>query len=149
MEKITTVETPRKSGLIWKTLTFALWVALSFSNISCWNTTQKDIMEQQKKLETIDRNISHYIEARKNLVADYNKLLKYPKTESNKSDISRSLAQIYEVIYDYDEKIQELAEDKLEAMDDLNKYISDLEASFAPNKPIDPNRWDFLLTIKK
>jgi hypothetical protein len=34
-------------------------------------------------------------------------------------------------------------------MDDLNKYISDLEVSFAPNKPIDPNRWDFLLTIKK
>jgi len=148
MEKITTVETPRKSGLIWKTLTFALWVALSFSNISCWNTTQKDVMEQQKKIENLSSQISDYINARKKLAEDYNKLLKYPKSKSNKNDINRSLAQIYEKISEYDEKLEDLAEDKLEAIDKLNEYIWNLEINYAPNEPIDPDRWDFLLTIQ-
>jgi chromosome segregation ATPase len=118
------------------------------SNISCGNATQKDVADQQKKIESISFQISHYINARKSLVTNYNELLKYPKTESNKNDINRSLAQIYEKIAEYDEKIEDLAEDKLEAIDDLNEYISDLEINYAPDKPIDPNRRDFLLTIK-
>ena len=152
MEKIITTETGKrktnKSKWIKDFYILTLCWALTLSSISCGKTTQKDVMEQQKKLESISFQISHYINARKKLVWDYNKLLQYPKTNSNKADIERSLAQIYEVISDYDEKIKDLAEDKLEAIDDLNKYISDVEVNFSPNKPIDPNRWDFLLTIK-
>lgn len=148
MEKITTTQMPRKSEVMWKALKLLLCGALTFSSISCGKTTQKDVANQEKKIESISFQISHYINARKWLVANYNNLLKYPKTESNKADINRSLAQIYEKITEYDEKLQDLAEDKLEAIDDLNGYISDLEVSFSPNQPIDPNRWDFLLTLK-
>ena len=148
MEKLTTTDTPRKSGLMWKTLTLALCGALSLSMISCWNTTSKDVLKQQKKVESLSFQISHYIDARKQLVEDYNKLLKYPKSKSNKYDINRSLAQIYEKISEYDEKLEDLAEDKLKAIDKLNEYIWNLEVNYAPNEPIDPNRWDFLLTIQ-
>jgi len=152
MEKIITTETgerkTNKSNLIRNLSIFTLCWALALSNASCGKATQKDVADQQKKIESLSFQISHYINARKELVSDYNKLLQYPKTDSNKADIERSLAQIYEVISDYDEKIKDLAEDKLEAIDDLNEYISDTEVLFIPNKPIDPNRWDFLLTIK-
>lgn len=152
MEKIITTETgerkTNKSNLIRNLSIFTLYWALALSNASCGKATQKDVADQQKKIESLSFQISHYINARKELVSDYNKLLQYPKTDSNKADIERSLAQIYEVISDYDEKIKDLAEDKLEAIDDLNEYISDTEVHFIPNKPIDPNRWDFLLTIK-
>jgi hypothetical protein len=80
-------------------------------------------MEQQKKIENLSSQISDYINARKKLAEDYNKLLKYPKSKSNKNDINRSLAQIYEKISEYDEKLEDLAEDKLEAIDKLNEYI--------------------------
>ena len=133
---------------MWKFFTLALWWALAFGNISCGKTSQKDVVEQQKKIENISFQISHYVNARKELVTTYNKLLMYPKTNANKSDINKSLSQIYEVISEYDEKLKELAEDKIEAIDKLNEYISDLEVSFSPDKPIDPNKRDFLLTIK-
>jgi len=145
MERLTT-ESTRKSGLMWNVLSLALCGALSFSNISCGNKTQKDVIQQQQKLESINFQLSHYIQARKDLVVDYNKLLKYPKTNSNKNDINKSLYQMFEVITDYDEKIEDLAKDRIEAIDDLNKYISDLGVNSSPNQPIDPNRWDFLLT---
>jgi hypothetical protein len=74
--------------------------------------------------------------------------LRYPRTETNKSDINKSLAQIYEVITNYDKKIENLAKDRIEAIDDLNSYISNVERSYTPNEPLDPNRWDFLLTIQ-
>ena len=148
MEKLTTTDTPRKSSLMWKILTLALCGALSLSMISCWNTTSKDVLKQQKKVESLSSQISHYIDARKELVEDYNKLLKHPKSKSNKNDIKRSLAQIYEKISKYDEKLEDLAEDKLEAIDKLNEYIWNLEINYAPNEPIDPDRWDFLLTIQ-
>ena len=148
MENFTTTRTNKKSGFIPKTLSLTLCWILTLSNMSCGKATQKDVADQQKKIESLSFQISHYINARKELVSDYNKLLQYPKTDSNKADVERSLAQIYEVISDYDEKIKDLAEDKLEAIDDLNKYTSNMEVNFFPNKPIDPNRWDFLLTIK-
>lgn len=148
MEKLGNIETSRKTGLMWKTLTFALAVALSVGNVSCGKTTQKDIVKQQKKIESVSFQISHYIQARKELVMDYNKLLAYPKTDSNKADINKSLAQIYEKITEYDEKLEDLAEDRIEAINDLNEYISDIEVDFSPNEPIDPNRWDFLLAMK-
>ena len=75
MEKLTTTDTPRKSSFKWKTLTLALCSALSLSMISCWNTTSKDVLKQQKKVESLSFQISHYIDARKQLVEDYNKLL--------------------------------------------------------------------------
>jgi hypothetical protein len=114
-----------------------------FPNYSKWVKDTNPAFYGNELIINFSKNrINYYIES------DYNKLLQYPKTDSNKADIERSLAQIYEVISDYDEKIKDLAEDKLEAIDDLNEYISDTEVHFIPNKPIDPNRWDFLLTIK-
>lgn len=148
MESFTTTETHKKSWFISKALGFTLCWVLTLTNISCGKATQKDVMEQQKKIENLSSQISDYINARKKLAEDYNKLLKYPKSKSNKNDINRSLAQIYEKISEYDEKLEDLAEDKLEAIDKLNEYIWNLEVNYTPNEPIDPNRWDFLLTIQ-
>lgn len=153
MEKLTTTETsiketPKKSGLMWKTLTFALWVALSFSNMSCWKTTERDVMKQEKKVESLSLQISQYIKARKGFVKKYNDLLWYPKTEANKNAINESLLQLYEAITKYDEKIKDLAEDKIDAEVDLNKYRVDLGSWALPDNPIDPDKWDFLLTIQ-
>lgn len=142
MEKFTTTETHKKSGFMWKTL---LTLALCGALISCWKTTPKDVIKQQKKIENISYQISHYIQARKDLVVKYNKLLTYPQTESNKYDINESLTQMYEVISEYDEKIKNLSKNKLKAIDDLNEDIADLKVSFSPNEPLDPNRWDYLL----
>lgn len=148
METLSTKVLEKKKGFMWKLSTLALCVALTFWNISCCKTTQEDVNKQQEKLESISFQISHYINARKQLVEDYNKLLRYPRTETNKSDINKSLAQIYEVITDYDKKIENLAKDRIEAVDDLNSYISDVEVGYTPNEPLDPNRWDYLLTIQ-
>ena len=41
--------------------------------------------------------------------ARYNKLHRYPRTPENEADIYKSMQQLYEVISDYDEKIQKLA----------------------------------------
>ena len=137
----------RKKKFIWKFSTIALCGALVLWNLSC-KKTQEDVNKQQEKLESISFQISHYINARKQLVEDYNELLRYPRTETNRSDINKSLSQIYEVITDYDKIIENLAKDRIEAIDDLNSYISDVEVGYAPNEPLDPNRWDYLLTIQ-
>ncbi len=148
METLAIKTLEEKKGFIWKLSTLALCWALAFWNISCSKTTQEDVNKQQEKVESISFQVSHYINARKQLVKDYNTLLRYPRTETNKSDINKSLAQIYEVITDYDKKIENLAKDRIEAIDDLNSYISNVERSYTPNEPLDPNRWDFLLTIQ-
>ena len=148
MELLTTTQTPRKSGIMWKALTLALCGALTFGNISCGSKTPEDVREQEEEVERLNFQLESYIKARKELVANYNKLLKYPKTESNKYDINRSLAGIHETIIEYDEKIKDLGEDRLEATKDLHEYRAKVETYYAPNTPIDPNRWDFLLAIK-
>ena len=148
MENLTTNETTKKSGMLWKTLTLALCGALAFGNISCGSTTQEDVRKQEQEIEGINFQLSSYIKSRKDLVEKYNKLLKYPKTESNKQDINRSLSGIHETIIEYDEKIRELGEDRLDATKTLNEYMAEVETFYAPNTPIDPNRWDFLLAIK-
>lgn len=147
MEKMLTHEWQKK--WIWqKAINLALFTMISFGTASCRSTTEKDVMDQQNKIENIDFQISHYITARKDFVEKYNKLLAYPKTEANKNRIKESLWQLYEVIRDYDEKIEDLAEDKIDAEVDLNDYIADLGTWALPNNPIDPNKWDFLLAIK-
>jgi predicted DNA-binding protein YlxM (UPF0122 family) len=105
-------------------------------------------MEQERKVETLSSQISDCIKARKWFVEKYNTLLKYPKTEANKAQIYESLSQLYDVIIYYDEKLEDLAEDRIDAEKDLNEYISDLGSWNLPNNPIDPNRWDFLLAIQ-
>ena len=144
MERITTTEAPRKSGLVSKSL-----IALSLCGIltlsSCWGTTEKDVLKQQEEVERVNFQISSYIDARKKLVKDYNKLLNYPKTESNKWDINRSLAAMRSTIIEYDEMIWELAEDRLEAIDNLNRNVADLDVAVSFDTPIDENRRDFLL----
>ena len=141
-------KTSEKRWIIWKAFTLALCGTLTFGGASCGHKTEKDIMEQQKKVETLSFQISHYITARKWFVEKYNTLLRYPKTETNKAQIYESLSQLYDVISEYDEKIADLAEDKLDAEVDLNDYIANLGTDILPNNPIDPNKWDFLLAIK-
>ena len=140
--------TSEKKWIIWKAFTVALCGVLAFGSASCGHKTEKDVMEQQKKVETLSFQISHYISARKWFVEKYNTLLKYPKTEANKAQIYESLSQLYDVISEYDEKIADLAEDKLDAEVDLNDYIANLGTDILPSNPIDPNKWDFLLAIK-
>ena len=148
METLSIKTSEKKNVFMWKLSMLALCGVLTFWNISCWKTTQEDVNKQQEKVEGISFQISHYINARKELVEDYNKLLRYPRTESNKYDINRSLAQMHEVIMEYDKKIENSAKERIDAIDDLNSYISDVEINFAPNEQLDPNRWDYLLTIQ-
>ena len=150
MEKIpTTTTTTKKSKGTLKLLTLLLCWALTVGNVSCGSKTPKDVMKQEQKLETINFQLSNYIKARKKLAEDYNSLLQYPVTESNKRDIKLSLSGIYETIVEYDETIQDLSEDRLKAKKTLNKYTAEVEALYAPDTPIDPNRWDFLLTTEQ
>ena len=148
MEILTTTEAPKKTGMWWKALTLTLCGVLSLSNISCGSTTPEDVREQEEEVDRLNFQIASYITSRKQLVENYNKLLKQPKTEANKQDINRSLAGIYETIVEYDKKIRELRDDKLEATKTLHEYRADVETFYAPNTPMDPNRWDFLLTIQ-
>lgn len=142
-------KTPENKSWIWKkAFTLALCGALAFWSVSCGHKTEKDVMEQQKKVETLSFQISHYINARKWFVEKYNTLLKYPKTEANKAQIYESLSQLYDIIAEYDEKIADLAEDKLDAEVDLNDYIAEAGSRVLPGNPIDPNKWDFLLAIQ-
>ena len=141
-------KTSQKRNWIWKAFTLALCGALALGSASCGHKTEKDVMEQEKKVETLSFQISHYINARKDLVTKYNTLLAYPKTKTNKNEINKSLIQIWEQINKYDEKIADLAEDKLDAEIDLNDYIANLEVNTSPDKPIDPNKRDFLLAIQ-
>lgn len=148
METLATHTTKRKSSIPHKAIAIALSWVLAFWNISCGKTTQKDVIKQQTKVENLSFQISHYISARKEFVEKYNNLLKYPKNKSNENDINNSLSQLYEAIADYDKKIAKLAENKIDAEIDLNKYKANLWSWFIPNWPIDPNRWDYLLTIQ-
>jgi len=141
-------KTSEKRWIIWKAFTLALCGALALGNASCGHKTEKDVMEQQMKVEALSFQISHYISARKWFVEKYNTLLKYPKTEANKAQIYESLSQLYEVISEYDEKIADLAEDKIDAEVDLNDYIAEAWSGILPSNPIDPNKWDFLLAIQ-
>ena len=112
-------KTSEKRWIIRKAFTLALCGALALGNASCGHKTEKDVMEQQMKVEALSFQISHYISARKWFVEKYNTLLKYPKTE-----------------------------DKLDAEVDLNDYIAEAWSGILPNNPIDPNKWDFLLAIQ-
>lgn len=148
METLPTDVTKKKSWIAQKVVAITLSWILAFWNISCGNTTQKDVRKQQAKVENLSFQISHYISVRKDFVEKYNNLLKYPKNKSNENDINNSLSQLYEAITDYDKKIAKLAEKKIDAEIDLNEYKANLWSWFIPSWPIDPNRWDYLLTIQ-
>jgi hypothetical protein len=76
-------------------------------------------------VELLSFNISHYIDARKKLVNEYNTILKYPRTEANQYEIDNHLSLLEEQIEEYDEKIKECVEDKLDAEAELNEKIED------------------------
>lgn len=148
MELLTTTQTSKKSGIVWKTLTLALCGALTFGNISCGKTTWKDVADKQEIIESLSSDISYLIWERKKVVEDYNKLLAYPRSSENEKDIKKSLNQMYEVIVKYDEDIADLLEDRIDAIGDLRECIPDAGGNFAPNTPADPAKWDFFFTIK-
>lgn len=114
---------------------------------SCWKTTPKDVNDQKHKVELLSMNISHYINARKKLVNDYNTILAYPRTQSNEYEIDNHLCLLEEQIYEYDKKIKDLVEDKLDAEVTLNEKIEDRGTAWV-HSTIDPNKWDYLLTIQ-
>lgn len=146
MEKLTTTAPSKTSWIKWIILATAL--GLCTISCSCWGPTEKDVADQQQKLEKLSYQISQYINSRKDLVAKYNTLLAYPKTDANKHEINKSLIQIWEKICEYDEKLSDLAKDKIDAESDLSNYIANLKIKVSPNEPIDPNKRDFLLTIQ-
>ena len=92
---------------------------------SCWKTTQKEINEQKHKVELLSFNISHYIDARKKLVNEYNAILEYPRTEANQYVIDNHLSLLEEQIEEYDGKIEDCIEDKLDADAELSEKIED------------------------
>ena len=146
MEKLTTTAPSKTSWIKWIILATAL--GLCTISCSCWGPTEKDVADQHQKLETLSYQISQYINSRKDLVAKYNTLLAYPKTDANKHEINKSLIQIWEKICEYDEKLSDLAKDKIDAESDLSNYIANLKIKVSPNEPIDPNKRDFLLSIQ-
>lgn len=146
MEKLTTTTPSKTSWIKWIILATAL--GLCTISCSCWGPTEKDVADQQQKLEKLSYQISQYINSRKDLVAKYNTLLAYPKTDANKHEINKSLIQIWEKICEYDEKLSDLAKDKIDAESDLSNYIANLKIKVSPNEPIDPNKRDFLLSIQ-
>ena len=130
-----------------KFLTRTLLVGiLGLSTVSCWETTQKDINEQKHKVELLSFNIKQCINARKKIVNDYNTLVKYPKTESNQYEIDNHLSLMEEQIEEYDEKIKDFAEEKLDAEISLNEKIQDRWIAWV-HTTIDPNKRDYLLKI--
>lgn len=148
METLSPKTSEKKTWIIRKAFTLAICTALALGNMSCGHKTEKDVMEQEKKVETLSFQISHYINARKGFVERYNTLLKQPKTPANNAQINKSLSQLYDAISEYDEKIEDLAKDKIDAEVDLNEYIAEVGSWALPNHPIDPDKWDFLLTIQ-
>ena len=119
---------------------------VGLSTVSCWETTQKDINKQRHKVEMLSFNISQYISARKKMVNEYNALLEYPKTEANQYEIDNHLALLEEQIDEYDEKIKDLVEEKLDAEVSLNEKIQDRWIAWVHNA-LDPNKRDYLLEI--
>ena len=121
------------------------WVLLGSS--SCWKTTQKDINNQKQKIELLSFNIENCINARKKLVNEHNAILAYPKTESNKYEIDNHLYLLEEQIADYDKKIKNFIEEKINAEVDLSKKIENRWSVWI-HSSIDPNKRDYLLTIQ-
>lgn len=119
---------------------------LSWWASSCHETTQKDVNNQKHKIEVLSLNISNYINARKKLANEYNSILAYPKTEANKYEIDNHLYLLEQEIFDYDEKIRDLIEDKINAEYDLSERIGNMWTTWI-HSPIDPNKWDYLLAI--
>ena len=113
---------------------------------SCWETTQKDINEQRQKVNLLTFNISQYIEERKKLADKYNTILNYPRTEANQYEIDNHLSLLEEQIEEYDEKIKDLVEEKLDAEVSLNEKIEDRWVAWV-HTPVDPNKRDYLLQI--
>jgi hypothetical protein len=126
------------AALVWL---LGLWAA------SCWKTTSKDINDSRHKVELLSINIPHYIDARKKLVNEYNNILAYPRTEANEFEIDNHLSLLEEQIYEYDEKIRKLVEEKVDAEATLNKKIGDRWTMWV-HPTIDPDKWDYLLTIQ-
>ena len=148
MEIINTLSN-KKIWFLWKNLaTTALCCTLIFWSTSCWKPTQKDINQQKQKVESLSFQVSHYIYARKDFVNQYNKLLKYPKSESNKYQIDNSLSQLLDIINDYDKKIEQLSKDKVNAQKNLNDKIKNSHIPWENHSSIDPNKRDFLLKIQ-
>lgn len=114
---------------------------------SCWKTTQKDISEQRQKIEILSFNIVNCINARKEVVNQYNSMLDYPATESNKYEIDNHLCLLEEQIHEYDEKIKDFVEEKIDAEADLSEKIEDRWTMWV-HTHIDPNKWDYLLTVQ-
>lgn len=119
----------------------SLWVS------SCWKTTQNDINNKKYDIEVLSFNISNYINARKKLVNEYNTILAYPKTESNKYEIDAHLCLLEEQIHSYDEKIKDLVEEKLKVQVDLTEIMKDRWTTWV-HSSIDPNKWDYLLAVQ-
>ena len=138
------ITTEKKSTILHKALTSALYGALIFANVSCGDSIPQSIMEQEQKIEEINFQLSNYIKARNELAEDYNKLRKL-RTESNKRDVNMSLAGIYETIVEYDERIKELTEEELENKKILTEYTTEEETFFIPNDTIPTDRWIHLL----
>ena len=120
---------------------------LGLSTVSCWETTSKDINNQKHKIELLSFNIKQCINARKKIVNDYNTLVKYPKTEANQYEIDNHLSLMEKQIEEYDEKIKDFAEEKLDAENSLNEKIQDRWIAWI-HTAIDPNKWDYLLSVQ-
>lgn len=119
----------------------SLWIS------SCWEITQKDIKEQKDKVELLSLNISHYIDARKKLADEYNTIYNYPRTETNQYEINNHLQLLARQIQEYDEKIEYLIGEKINAENDLT-IKKEYEWAAWILAPVDPDIRDYLLKDK-
>ena len=117
-------------------MTVSLASVLTFSATSCG---------ESKSSNEIGYQIRSYITSRKDAVEKYNKLYAYPQNETNKSSIEKVKADLYDEILSYDEKIEDLAHEKIKAETRENENAAEHMSYNRNTGPLDPNKYDFLL----
>lgn len=139
-----------KNYTLWETIkkwlvTTGLASTLLFWTASCGKTTPEDVNQQRQNVEIISHQINSYIDARKDAVEKYNRLYKYPKKESNRYSIEKVKADLYKSILSYNEKIEDLASDKIKAEEKVSEKMANCIDFDMNTWPLDPNKYDFLL----
>lgn len=130
----------------WKTYALAALTALSLNFSACRAPTQVDIVNKEKKIEVVSEQLSVLKEQRKELVNRYNQYLALTGTPWYTSpEFKEAKAQLFVAIEKKDKEIINLLKEKWKLEEKRDKdIIKALEKSQDPNKPIDPNKFDFI-----
>lgn len=123
-------------------------IALALTLWACCSPSEKSIIQQREKVESISYELKSLIQARKWFVRKYNSLLDIQTNQQNQVDIEKTKKQLRIVISEYDEKIEKLSSNKIKAENKLNKDIAKQPVwIWLSSEPIKENRRDYLLVL--